>query len=151
MSFLGDLFAGKAAQAASNYNAKILEENAKAKDAEAKQTMSVHNDYNLPQFDKTVDEIQGGTRVAFASGGVAFEGTPMEVLYEQALNLERDRDNMTYNAENKRDKDINEGIMLRAEANLSRWQGKVAKKASYYAAGKSLLGDYSQAKDVGMV
>ena len=150
MSFLGDLFAGKAAQAASNYNAKILEENAKAKDAEAKQIMSVHNDYNLPQFDKTVDEIQGGTRVAFASSGVAFEGTPMEVLYEQALNLERDRDNMTYNAENKRDKDINEGIMLRAEADLSRWQGKVAKKTSYYAAGKSLLGDASQAKTAGM-
>ena len=151
MSFLGDLFAGKAAQAASNYNAKILEENAKAKDAEAKQIMSVHNDYNLPQFDKTVDEIQGGTRVAFASSGVAFEGTPMEVLYEQALNLERDRDNMTYNAENVRDKTINEGIMLRAEADLSRWQGKVAKKTSYYAAGKSLLGDSANAKTLGWI
>ena len=35
MSFFGDLFAGKAAQEAANYNAKIIETNKKAKLAEA--------------------------------------------------------------------------------------------------------------------
>ena len=46
---------------------------------------------------------------------------------------------MQYNAENARDTKINEGIMLQAEADLSRWSGRVAKKASYFAAGQSLL------------
>ena len=34
---------------------------------------------------------------------------------------------------------LNEAIQKRADANLQRWRGKVAKKASYYAAGSSLL------------
>ena len=46
---------------------------------------------------------------------------------------------MDYNAENARDTALNEAIQKRADADLSRWRGKVAKKASYYAAGASLL------------
>ena len=46
---------------------------------------------------------------------------------------------MDYNAENARDTAENEAIQLRADADLSKWRGKVAKKASYYAAGASLL------------
>ena len=141
MSFFGDLFAGKAAQQAANYNAKIAENNKKIKDMEAKQIMSVHNEYNLPKFDKTVEEIQGTTRVSYLKSGVTLSGTANEALYANALELETDRDIMQYNAENAKDTKINEGIMLQAEADLSRWRGKVAKKASYYAAGASLLGD----------
>ena len=139
MSFFGDLFAGKAAQQAANYNAKIAENNKKIKDMEAKQIMSVHNEYNLPKFDKTVEEIQGTTRVSYLKSGVTLSGTANEALYANALELETDRDIMQYNAENAKDTKINEGIMLQAEADLSRWHGKVAKKASYYAAGQSLL------------
>jgi hypothetical protein len=139
MSFFGDLFAGKAAQQAANYNAKIAENNKKIKDMEAKQIMSVHNEYNLPKFDKTVEEIQGTTRVSYLKSGVTLSGTANEALYANALELETDRDIMQYNAENAKDTKINEGIMLQAEADLSRWRGKVAKKASYYAAGQSLL------------
>ena len=143
MSFFGDLFAGKAAQGAANYNAKIAENNKKIKDMEAKQIMSVHNDYNLPKFDKTVEEIQGTTRVSYLKSGVTLSGTANEALYANALELETDRDIMQYNAETARDTKINEGLMLQAEANLERWRGKVAKKASYYAAGSSLLSDVS--------
>ena len=46
---------------------------------------------------------------------------------------------MIYNAENAVDRAENEAIQMRAEADLARWRGKVAKKASYYAAGQSLL------------
>ena len=139
MSFFGDLFAGKAAQEAANYNAKIIETNKKAKLAEANRIMSVHNDYNLPKFDKTVEEIQGTTRVSYLKSGVTLTGTANEALYQNALELETDKDIMQYNAENARDTAINESIMMQAEADLSRWRGKVAKKASYYAAGNSLL------------
>ena len=139
MSFFGDIFAGKAEQKAAEYNAKIIESNKKIKEEEAKQIMSVHNNFNLPKFDKTVEQIQGETRVAYLSSGAALEGTVLDTLYAQALELETDRDIMQFNAENARDTKINEGIMLQAEADLQRFRGKVAKKASYFAAGQSLL------------
>ena len=139
MSFFGDIFGGKAAMAAANYNAKIMERNAKIKEQEAEQIMSVHNNYNLPKFDRTIEQIQGQTTVAYLSGGVTYSGTVVDALYAQELELQTDRDIMTYNAENARDQKENEAIQLRADADLSRWRGKVAKKASYYAAGQSLL------------
>lgn len=139
MSFFGDIFAGKSQQAAANYNAKILERNAKIDEQRAEQLMSVHNDYSLPKFDKTVEQIQGKTTVAYLSSGAAMSGTVLEALYDQELELQRDRDNLTYNAENARDQAYNDAIQKRADADLARWRGKVAKKASYYAAGASLL------------
>ena len=139
MSFFGDIFAGKSQQAGMNYNAKIEERNAKIKDQEAKQIMSIHNEYSVPKFDKTVEEIQSKTRVAYAGGGADMSGTVLTALYEQELELQTDKDIMQFNAENARDTAENEAIQLRADAALSRWRGKVAKKASYYAAGASLL------------
>jgi len=139
MSFFGDIFAGKSQQAAANYNAKILERNAKIDEQRAEQLMSVHNDYSLPKFDKTVEQIQGKTTVAYLSSGATMSGTVLEALYDQELELQRDRDNLTYNAENARDQAYNDAIQKKADADLARWRGKVAKKASYYAAGASLL------------
>ena len=141
MSFLGDIFAGKAEQKAANYNADIIESNKKIKLGEAKQIMSVHNNFNLPRFDKTVEEIQGAATVNYASSGVALSGTVVDVLYAQELELQTDRDVMTFNAENARDRSENEAIMMQAEADLQRFRGKVAKKRSYYNAASSLLGD----------
>ena len=139
MSFFGDIFAGKSQNAAMQYNAKIEERNAKIKDQEAKQIMSIHNEYSVPKFDKTVEQIQGKTRVAYLSSGATQSGTVLDALYEQELELQTDKDIMQFNAENARDTAENEAIQMRADAALSRWRGKVAKKASYYAAGASLL------------
>ena len=46
---------------------------------------------------------------------------------------------LKYNAEVARDQKYNDAINAEAEANMERWRGKVAKRASYYAAGQSLL------------
>ena len=139
MSFFGDIFGGKAAMQAANYNAKIMERNAKIKKQEAEQIMSVYNNYDAPKFDKTIDQIQGQTTVAYLSSGAAYSGTVIDALYAQELELQTDRDIMTYNAENARDQKENEAFQMRADAAMSRWRGKVAKKASYYAAGQSIL------------
>ena len=150
MSFFGDIFAGKSQQAAANYNAKILERNAKIDEQRAEQLMSVHNDYSLPKFDKTVEEIQGATKTSYLVRGAALEGTPLEMMYEQEIQLQTDRDIMNYNAENARDQANNEAIMARADADMQRWRGKVAKKASYYAAGASLLDTAMAGKTAGI-
>jgi hypothetical protein len=139
MSFFGDIFAGRAEQKAAEYNAKLIENNKISKEQEAKQIMSVHNEYNLPRFDKTVEQIQGATTTSYATSGVELSGTVAEALYAQELELQTDRDIMQFNAENARDTAENEAIMMQAEADLQRYRGKVAKKASYFAAGQSLL------------
>ena len=139
MSFFGDIFAGKSQYEASKFNAKILERNAKIKEQEAEQIMSVHNEYSLPKFDKTIEEIQGKTTTAYLTSGVELSGSVLDALYSQQLELDRDRDIMIYNSENAVDRAENEAIQMRAEADLAKWRGKVAKKASYYAAGQSLL------------
>ena len=150
MSFFGYIYGGKAAMAAANYNAKIMERNAQMKEQEAKQIMSVHNEYSLPRFDRTVDEIQGATKTSYLVRGAALTGTPIEMLYEQELELQTDRDIMDYNAENARDQKNNEAIQARADADMARWRGKVAKKASYYAAGASLLDTAMMGKTAGI-
>jgi len=139
MSFFGDIFAGNAAMAAANYNASIIERNLLIKKQEGEQIMSVHNNYNLPKFDRTIEQIQSTTQVHYLKGGVTLQGTPDQVLYEQELELQTDRDVMTYNAENARDQKHNEAIMMQAEADMQRWRGRVAKKRSYFEAGQSLL------------
>ena len=123
MSFFGDIFAGKAEKKASEYNAKIIENNKKIKEQEAVQIMSVHNNFTLPKFDKTVEQIQGETRVAYLSSGAALEGTVLDTLYAQALELETDRDILTFNAENAKATKENEAIMMQADADLQRWRG----------------------------
>ena len=97
MSFFGDIYAGKAANAAANYNAKIMERNAAMKEQEAKQIMSVHNEYSLPKFDRTMEEIQGATKTSYLVRGAALSGTPLEMIYEQEIQLQTDRDIMDYN------------------------------------------------------
>ena len=128
-----------------------MERNAKIKDQEAEQIMSVHNNYNLPKFDKTIEAIHGQTRVAYLTSGVTMSGTPLESMYANELELQTDRDIMTYNAENARDQKENEAIQMRADADLARWRGKVAKKASYYAAGQSLLTTATSLKTAGYI
>lgn len=139
MSFFGDIYQGKAQQKAAEFNAQVEERNAELKRLEAKRIMTTHNAYTLPKFDKTVEEIQGATRVAYLASGVELSGTPLEALYENELELQTDRDIMDYNAQNAVDTANNEAIMMEANADLERFRGKVAKKASYYAAGQSLL------------
>ena len=139
MSFFGDLMGGKAAQKAANYNAALLDRDAKIKEQEAKAGYAVYTKFDVPRFNDNADKLRGQINTTYATSGVELSGTPLEVLFENELNLEIDRDMMQYNAEVARDQKYNDAINLRAEANIERYRGKVAKKVSYYQAGQSLL------------
>ena len=139
MSFFGALVGGKAAQQAANYNAALLERDAQIKEQEAKQGYEVYTNYSLPAFNASADKLTGQITTNYASSGVTYSGSVLEVLLENELNLERDRDMMKYNAEVAMDQKYNEAINQRAEASIERYRGKIAKKVSYYQAGQSLL------------
>tara|TARA_R100001377_G_C3080274_1_gene72153 strand:- start:32 stop:475 length:444 start_codon:yes stop_codon:yes gene_type:complete len=139
MSFFGALAGGKAAQQAANYNAALRDRDAKIKEQEAKAGYAVYTKFDLPRFNDNADKLTGQIKTSYATSGVELSGTPLEVLFENELNLERDRDMLQYNAEVARDQKYNEAINTRAEANIERFRGNVARKVSYYQAGQSLL------------
>ena len=129
MSFFGDIYGGKAMQAGHNYNAALLNRDAQIKKQEADQSFKVYTTYDLPVFNYNAEKIDGSITTKYATSGVELSGSYFDVKLENALNLERDRDMLKYN----------DAINAEAEANMERWRGKVAKRASYYAAGQSLL------------
>jgi hypothetical protein len=150
MSFFGDIYAGKAAQAGANYNAALLNRDAKIKEQEADQAYKVYTGYDLPVFNKNAERLEGEIITSYATSGVTYSGSVLEVMMDNELNMERDRDMLKYNAEVARDQKYNDAINKRAEASMERWRGQVARKASYYAAGQSLLNIGTQTKTAGM-
>ena len=146
MSFFGDLMAGKAAQNAANFNAKLTEDNAKIKEQEAKQGYAVYTKFDLPRFNDNAEKLTGAINTNYASSGVERSGTVFDVLFENELRLETDRDMMQYNAEVAKQQKENDAINLRAEADIEKYRGKVARKVSYFKAGQSLLNNYAQFK-----
>ena len=139
MSFFGSLIGGKAAEGAANFNAGLLENDAKIKEQEAKAGYAVYTKFDLPRFNDNADRMRGEINTMYATSGVESSGTVLEVLFENELNLQRDRDMMLFNAEVARDQKYNEAINQRAEARMEQYRGRVAKQASYYSAGQSLL------------
>ena len=139
MSFFGALASGKAAQQAANYNASLRERDAQIKEQEAKAGYAVYTKFDLPRFNDNADKLTGQIKTTYATSGAELSGTPLDVLFEHELSLERDRDMMQYNAEVAKDQKYNDAINMRAEASIERYRGKVAKKVSYYQAGQSLL------------
>ena len=139
MSFFGDIIGGKAANKAAQFNAGLLENDAIIKEQEAKQGYVVYTKFDLPRFNDNAEKLTGAIRTNYATSGVESSGTVLEVLFENELQLETDRDMMEYNATVAKQQKENDAINLRAEAAIERYRGKVDKKVSYYQAGQSLL------------
>jgi len=143
MSFFGDLLAGDAAAKASNYNANLIDRDAKLTQRKAEQGYKVFEQYDLPRFDYFAEKQKGALQTSFSGAGVEFSGSAYSLALENQIMIDTDRDMMQYNAEIARDQGINDSIMKRAEANVERYRGRVAKTASYFKAASSLLTDAS--------
>ena len=142
MSFFGDLIAGQGAAKASNYNASLLERDAKVQEQNAQQAYRVFEQYDLPRFDYYAEKQQAALRTSTLGSGVEYSGSALAMALENQIMIDTDRDMMQYNAEIAKEAGLNQAIMTRAEANVERFRGRVAKRASYFQAAGSLLGDY---------
>ena len=143
MSFFGDLLQGQAAQKASSYNAALLDRDAKVQEQQAEQGYKIYEQYDLPRFDYYAEKQQGALRTSILGSGVEFSGSAYELALENQIMIDTDRDMLKYNAEIAKEQQLNNAIMTRAEANVERFRGRVAKKASYFQAAGSLLRDAS--------
>tara|TARA_B100001057_G_C22625939_1_gene862465 strand:- start:284 stop:736 length:453 start_codon:yes stop_codon:yes gene_type:complete len=140
MSFFGDLIAGQAAEKASNYNASLMERDAVVKEQNAKQGYQVFTTYDLPRFNYDTERQQSALRNQLAGSGVEIgTGTAFDIVAENQYMIDTDRDMAVYNAEVVKERGFNDAIMTRASANVERFRGRTAKKASYFRAAGSLL------------
>ena len=141
MSFVGDLITGQSQKKIANANAALLERDALVIRQRAEQGYKVYEKFDLPQIYALETKSVGDIRTGYAIRGVTEEGTGYRVLMDNALNFERDRDMLEYNALVKKEQGENAAVMKEAEARVERYRGRVAETISYFKAGSSLLGD----------
>ena len=117
--------AGEAQKDLADYNAEVEAENAKA----ARQKAAYEEGLIREQGAK----LRARQRVAFLASGVDLsEGTPLEVLGEQAKTLEMDAAAIRYGGNV-------EAIKAKQRGDMYRIKGAQDKQAGYYNAGSSLL------------
>ena len=141
MSWVGDLVTGSSQNKIAKANAALMERDAVVLEQRAQQGYKVYEKFDLPQIYALETKSTGDIRTGYAVRGVTEEGTGYRVLMDNALNFERDRDMLKYNALVKKEQLENEAVMRRAEARVERYRGRVAGTISYFRAGSSLLGD----------
>ena len=145
MSWVGDLVTGSSQNKIAKANAALMERDAVVLEQRAQQGYKVYEKFDLPQIYALETKSTGDIRTGYAVRGVTEEGTGYRVLMDNALNFERDRDMLEYNALVKKEQTENEAVMRRAEARVERYRGEVAETVSYFKAGASLLGNYQKA------
>ena len=149
MSWVGDLVTGSSQNKIAKANAALMERDAVVLEQRAQQGYKVYEKFDLPQIYALETKSTGDIRTGYAVRGVTEEGTGYRVLMDNALNFERDRDMLEYNALVKKEQLENEAVMKRAEARVERYRGQVAQTVSYFKAGQSLLGNYEKATKTG--
>ena len=145
MSWVGDLVTGSSQNKIAKANAALMERDAVVLEQQAQQGYKVYEKFDLPQIYALETKSTGEIRTGYAIRGVTEEGTGYRVLMDNALNFERDRDMLEYNALVKKEQGENAAVMKEAEARVERYRGQVAETVSYFKAGASLLGNYQKA------
>ena len=121
---MGAIQQGKAAKKAAEFNAATQRNQATA----ARQKAEFDAKRHRSQVAALLDEQQ----VGFAKGGVALEGTPLEVMQATAEAGELDAQAILYGGEVQ-------ATGYESQATLSILEGNNAKSASYFKAGSTLL------------
>jgi len=143
MSFLGNIAAAQSAKAISKYNASVNRQQANFLKAKAEVNESFYNKVTLPLLKRKQEKQRGELFVGILrSGAEARPGTtPYELMlenrYNQAFNLVM----ADYNKEMDKMDQLNQSLMLEAQATGQLYQGKLTARAQYFAAAGSLLSD----------
>jgi hypothetical protein len=108
VSAYGQHQSANAAEATAKYNANLAED-------EARRVGKVAAE-NARRKQRENARILGAQRAAIAQSGFAMEGSPLAVLGESAMTLQRDILDMGYDAANR-------SRALQAQAGMSLWEG----------------------------
>jgi hypothetical protein len=125
VSVVGAVAQGQAAKNASEYNARLAEQDAVLA---RKKSEEEERRYRLQS-----QKQMGAMRAAYARAGVTMEGSPMDVLAESAYTAELDV--LTIRAGGRA-----QSASLESQARIARLQGRSKLAGSYASAATELLG-----------
>ena len=134
--------------AAGKYNKKVNDRNAQIADQEATQ-IEKQTEYELANFDKQIERLQGQTTTRILKSGAELGGTGLRVLRNNAEEAEKEKNVMRYNSQVAVAQKKEAGNMFRIQGQFARQQGRSAAISTLVStgttffgssAGKSLLG-----------
>lgn len=129
MSVLGQLQQAQTARAVGRYNQQLSERNAAiARDQTAAEII---------RQQRTARRVQGAARAAYGASGVTMEGSPLDVLEDNATQAELDTLTLRYRGELRAQGYEQEGAM-------ARFRGDQQARAGRMAAAGTLLSSYGQ-------
>jgi len=121
--------AGNAAARSANWNAAQM-------DSQALRTLRVVNAQEDQLRAQQAKEL-GRERAAWGQSGLGFGGSALDAMIESARNAELDALNLRYGG-------TVQANDLRNQGQISRWEGRMARRAGYIGAGTALLSGASQ-------
>jgi hypothetical protein len=138
MSFVFDIPAAEAANAAGKYNQAIQNRNAQVAEQES-QRLAERNEFDLARFDQQFLQLQGSTKTAIYKSGATLEGSGLRILRYNAEQAEVEKDILTYNSKVAQSQKMEEANFARMQGQVARNEAKIAQYGYYAKAGQSLL------------
>jgi len=150
MSFLGNIAAAQTAKALGKYNSQNTYQQALYARKKAAINEKFYDQVTLPLLKRKQEKQRGELLVGILrSGAEARPGTtPYELMLENTYNQAFNLVMADYNKEMDKMDQLNQSLMLEAQATGQLYQGKLTARAQYFAAAGSLLGD---ANKMGMI
>ena len=146
MSFLGNIAAAQTAKAISKYNASVNRQQASFLKAKAEVNENFYDKVTLPLLKRKQEKQRGELFVSILrSGAEARDGTtPYEIMLENRYNQAFNLVIADYNKEMDKMDQLNQSLLMEAQATGQLYSGRLTARAQYFAAAGSLLGDANE-------
>jgi hypothetical protein len=138
-SFALSLAQAKQQSAAGKYNQAIQNRNAQIAEQEAQQ-IEKQTEYELANFDKQVERLEGQTTTRILKSGIELGGTGLRVLRNNAEEAEKERNVMRYNSQVAVAQKKEQGNMFRIQGQFARQTGRAAAISTAVSAGITFAG-----------
>ena len=143
MSALGNIAAAQSAKRISKYNAKVTRMERDFLDAKREVNIKFYNNVTKPLLLKNQEKARANLFVSSLRTGAEFrEGTtPYDVMLENNVNQAFNVLIADYNSEMDANDQLNQSLMLEAQAQGQEYAGRMTARAQKFAAVGSLLSD----------
>jgi hypothetical protein len=138
MSFVFDIAAGQAANAAGKYNQAVQNRNAQIAEQESAQ-IEKQKEFDIAKFDQQFVQLQGQTKTRVLFSGADLSGSGLRILRRNAEQAEVEKNVIDYNAKIGQAQKFEEANFARIQGNIARQQGRQAQLAYFAKAGQSLM------------
>jgi len=138
-SFALSLSQAKQQSAAGKYNQAIQNRNAEIAEQE-EQLIEKQTEYELANFDKQVERLEGQTTTRILKSGAELGGTGLRVLRNNAEEAEKERNIMRYNSKVAVAQKKEQGNMFRIQGQFARQTGRASAISTAVSAGITFAG-----------